>query len=256
MEMASSPIVGFISAPAWFDPAPSEFPDVVVEPVRTQQAPLLLPAFDYRLESIAAVQNELNHCALSLASMGCHLTAQVGSPFAWAGAASEADARSRCAAMTAAAGIPCLMTGLAIVDGLRALNVKKVALDCTYYEKPWRDAFARFLKRCGFDLVHASTMADQGLVSPTATMEDFGWSMTPELTRESIRRVADAATEAEAIVVTGAGTRTLVLLGELERRTGRPIVAADTVLYWSIARALGLTLRPVLGRLAGLNPIG
>lgn len=254
--MAASPIVGFISAPAWFDPAPSEFPDVIVEPVRTQQAPLLLPAFDYRLESIAAVQKEIDRCSLSLASMGCHLAAQVGSPFAWAGAASEADARTRCTAMTAAAGIPCLMTGLAIVDGLRALNVSKVALDCTYYEKTWCDEFARFLKGCGFDLIHASTMADQGLIPPNATMEDFGWSMTPELTRESIRWVADAATDAEALVVTGAGTRTLALLSELERRTGRPIVAADTVLYWSIARALGLTLRPALGRLADLSPAG
>jgi hypothetical protein len=64
--MKKIPTIGFISVPAWFDPAPSEFSKVVVEEVSIQQAPLLLPEFDYRLESIASVQNELNLCARSL----------------------------------------------------------------------------------------------------------------------------------------------------------------------------------------------
>jgi len=74
--MIKIPTIGFISAPAWFDPAPSEFSNVIVEEVRTQQAPLLLPEFDYRLESIASVQNELNLCARSLKAMGCDVVAQ------------------------------------------------------------------------------------------------------------------------------------------------------------------------------------
>ena len=61
--MTKIPKKDFISAPAWFDPAPSEFSNVIVEKVRTQQAPLLLPELDYWLESIASVQNELNLCA-------------------------------------------------------------------------------------------------------------------------------------------------------------------------------------------------
>ncbi len=54
------PTVGFISAPAWFDPAATEFSTVVKEEIKTQQAPLLLPEFDYSLKSIAVVQDELN----------------------------------------------------------------------------------------------------------------------------------------------------------------------------------------------------
>jgi hypothetical protein len=46
-NMKKSPTIGFVSAPAWFDPASSEFPKVVEETVRTQQAPLLIPEFDY-----------------------------------------------------------------------------------------------------------------------------------------------------------------------------------------------------------------
>ena len=244
------PAVGFISPPAWFDPAPAEFPRVCVEEVRTQQASLPLPDFDYKLGSIASIQDELNLCARTLRAAGCDLIAQIGSPFAWACALSEKEARDRCDAIADAAGIPALMTGLAIVDGLRALCARRVAVACTYYEADWRDGFANFIRLCGFETIHVATLADQRLIAASATMEDYGWSMTPELTRKSVGFVADAAPDAEAIVVTGAGTRTIELLVELEANAGRPIVAADTVLYWAIARELGLSLRPILGALS------
>ncbi len=85
--MEKKPTIGFVSTPAWFDPAPSEFAAVVEEDVRTQQAPLLLP---------------------------------------------ESESRSRNESMAKAANIPTVMTSLAIVDGLRSLGVKKVAVNCTY----------------------------------------------------------------------------------------------------------------------------
>ena len=251
--MKKIPTIGFISAPAWFDPAPSEFRKVVVEEVSTQQAPLLLPEFDYRLESIASVQNELNLCARSLKAIGCDLVAQVGSPFAWANATSEVEARARNESMVRTANIPVIMTGLAIVDGLRALGIKKVAVNCTYYESDWRDGFSAFLGLCGFNTIHVSTLADQGLIEPSAKMEDYGWSMTPELVSRSILAVAEASPDAEAIVVTGAGTRTLDILAHMEAQTKRPIIAADTILYWAIARELDLTLLPVIGSLSNLT---
>ena len=253
--MPKNTTIGFISAPAWFDPGPSEFPTVIEEDIQTQQAPLLLPDFDYRLNRIATVQNDLNLCARSLKAMGCDLAAQVGSPFAWAGAASEAQARSRNDAMAAAGNIATVMTSLAIVDGLRSLGVKKVAVNCTYYEANWRDAFASFLRLCGFDTIHVSSLATQGLAESDAKMEDYGWSMTPELASASILTVAKASPDAEAIVVTGAGTRTLDILTEMENQTKRPIIAADTILYWAIARELQLTLKPVMGSLANLAKI-
>ncbi len=52
--MEKKPTIGFVSSPAWFDPAPSEFAAVVEEDVRTQQAPLLLP----ESESEARSRNE------------------------------------------------------------------------------------------------------------------------------------------------------------------------------------------------------
>ena len=250
--MKKTPVIGFVSAPAWFDPAPFEFPKVILENVRIQQAPLLLPEFDYRLKSVASVQEELNLCARSLKAIGCDLVAQVGSPFAWAGVTSESEARSRNASMAAAADIPCLMTGLAIVDGLRALGATKVAVNCTYYASGWRDVFASYLRMCGFSTLHVSTLSDQGLSEADAKMEDYGWSMTHDLSCKSILSVAQKSPDAEAIVVTGAGTRTLEILCEMESQTKRPIIAADTILYWAIARKLNLTLKPIMGSLSTL----
>ena len=244
--------VGFISAPAWFDPAASEFPTIVEERVQTQQAPLLLPDFNYRLERIASVQDELNLYAQSLKAMWCSLVAQAGSPFAWACASSESESRSRSEIMLNSANIPSIMTGLAIVDGLRAHDVKKIALNCTYYERDWRDSFANFLNICGFDTIHASTLSDQGLIVADSKMADYGWAMTHELTSKSILAVAEASPSAEAIVVTGAGTRTLKILSDLESEIKRPIVAADTVLYWAVAKNLGLKLKPEMGSLTDI----
>jgi len=250
--MNKKPKIGFISAPAWFDPAPSEFPTVVEESVLTQQAPLLLPEFDYQLETIATTQNELNLCARSLKAIGCDLIAQVGSPFAWACVQSEAEARYRNESIINAAEIPALMTSLAMVDALRALGVSKVAVNCTYYDNIWRDGFSYFMNICGFEVVHVSSLSDQGVASPETKIEDFGWSMTNELTSNSIISSAEAASNAEAIVVTGAGARTLDIISELETKTKRPIVAADTALYWAIARELGLTLKPNIGILSNV----
>ena len=250
--MNKKPKIGFISAPAWFDPAPSEFPTVVEECVLTQQAPLLLPEFDYRLETIATTQNELNLCARSLKAMGCDLIAQVGSPFAWACAQSEAEARYRKEAITSATELPALMTSLAMVDALRELGVNKIAVNCTYYDNVWRDGFSYFMNLCGFDVVHVSSLSDQGVAGPEIKIEDFGWSMTNELTSNSIAFSAGAASSAEAIVVTGTGARTLDIISELETKIQRPIVAADTALYWAAARELGLTLKPSIGILSNI----
>ena len=156
---------------------------------------------------------------------------QVGSPFAWAGAASEKEARRRSEALASAADRPAIMTGLAIVGGLRALGAGKIAVNCTYYDAEWRQEFTSFLRMCGFDILHASTLAEQGGAGTISGVEDYGWSMTPALARRSILAVAEASPEAEAIVVTSAGTRTLDILAEMEMLTKRTIIAADTILY-------------------------
>lgn len=243
--------VGFITPPRWHDPAPHEFSHVCGVAVRTQQSILPLPDFDYRLETIGHVDTSaaLAVQARLLASAECDLVVQVGTPFAWAGTTSEAEARARGEALEQAAGVPVIMTGLALIDALRALGARRPALACTYYDAAWRDGWAAFVARCGFEPAHVATMADQGLVQPGDTLARYGFAMSEELAQASVERTATAAPEADAIVVTGTGTRTLWLAPVLERVLGRPIVGADTVGYWVAARLLGLPLGHSLGTL-------
>jgi maleate isomerase len=125
-----------------------------------------------------------------------------------------------------------------------------VALACTYYDDEWKASWRGFIEACGFDVVYAATMANQGLVQTDDPFHDYGWSIAPELTRACVVKSAEDAPDAEAIVVTGAGNRTVGVLPELEALTGKAIVAADTAPYWAAARVAGLPLVPgMLGRL-------
>lgn len=244
--------IGFISPPAWFDPAPSEFPEVVQEDVRTQQTPILLPKFDYQLDTIAQVGEHLSLCGESLKAIGCDLIAQVGSPFSWARIHSEQDARSRQQAIAEKTGLPSVMTGLSIIDALRALGCNKVAASCTYYDDEWTDCFARFLSLCGFDVIEKANFLTQNIAPQGSTFAELGWMQDNDMTCTSVLQLSEACPEADAIVVTGAGTRTLALLTELEEIAKKPIVAADTALYWAIAKQLRLPLRPSMGLLASI----
>ena len=92
-------------------------------------------------------------------------------------------------------------------------------------------------------------MADQKLVDRRDTLESYGFDMPEELARRSILCVAADAPEADVLVVTGAGVRTLALIETIETEVGRPLVAADTAAYWAAAQALGLELTRCMGRL-------
>jgi len=239
--MKQIPIIGFISPPTWFDPSPAEFSKIVLQEVQTQQTILPLLDFDYQIGSFASLQMDLNMAAQLLKASGCNLIVQVGSPFAWAGTKNEEEARQRCESMSTTAGVPVIMNTLAIIDALRAINVRNIAVNCTYYKPEWRDRFGDFLSMCGFNPLYLSNLADQNLVEPD-NIFSLGWAMTSQLTINSTLAVAKAVPEAEAIVVTGAGARTLDILNEMETHVKRPIIAADTILYWAVARELNLTM--------------
>ncbi len=255
-QCSHKPAVGFISVPAWPDPAPYEFLSVVEEHVMVQQTFPLLPDFDYALDSIASdsLLERLCLCAQSLKAAGCDLVVQVGSPFAWANAESEAQARQRNGRIKAATNVPSIMNSLAIVDALRAHQVKAIAITSTYYSSLWSQAFAVFMELCGFEVLHASNFYQQGFVQLRDENEHFKYndSEMPDMVKASVQWVKDKAPEAEAIAIVGTGARTLNILCELETIAQCPIVPADTVIYWQIARLLNLSLKPTMGRFKDL----
>jgi maleate isomerase len=250
--------VGFISPPGWVDPSPAEFPTVCADRVQVQQCPLSLPGFDWRLDSIARTEPELLAAARALGDMGCDLVANVGTPFAWAGQASVDEARARQGRLADAAGVPVVMSGIAIIDACTALGADRVGLASTYYSEDWTSRWARYVQASGVDVVAAQNLAGQGLMPQHDDAADRAyWAPTAEQIAESVRRIAAAAPEAEAIAISGAGTRTLTLIHALEAETGRPVFGSDTALYWAGAKTAGVELKAgILGRLTDAQVSG
>ncbi|MFK8186314.1 MAG: hypothetical protein AB8B99_23305 [Phormidesmis sp.] len=254
------PSVGFISAPAWFDPSSHDFTTAVQETVITQQTFPLLPDFDYSLDSIASEQltERFCLCAQSLQAAGCNLIVQVGSPFSWANIKSEAQVRQRQARMIEAANLPIIMTSLAIMDALRAHQVDKIAISSTYYSSSWNKHFSSFISLCGFDVLHASNFYQQGLVEAKNGVghfkyADYAREKMSDMVKASVQSVKNATPECEAIIIVGTGARTLNILRELEAIAQCPVIPADTAVYWLAAQHLRLTLSPEMGYFRNLS---
>ena len=259
------PAVGFISPPAWLDPAPHEFTTVVQESVLTQQAIPLLPDFDFSLDSLASAHlaEQLCLCARSLQAAGCSLVVQVGNPFAWANVKSEAEARRRNDRIAAATNLPTIMTALAVVDALRSYQAKKIAITSTFYSPVWNQHFASFMGMCGFEIAHASNFYQQGLAQPINAEDEeehFRYAGLAQpvdemsnLIKASVQSVKGKVSDCEAIAIVGTGARTLDILCDLEAIAQCPVIPADTAVYWWAAQRLNLTLLPIMGRFRDLS---
>ncbi len=244
--------IGFISPPGWADPSPAEFQAVCTDQVLVQQCPLLLPGFDWRIDSIAVTEPELMVAARTLGDMGCDVVAKVGTPFAWAGLKSVVEARARRDRLTDAAGVPVVMSGIAIIDAFAALGADRVGLACTYYSDDWTKRWARYVQASGVEVLVAQNLAEQGLVPPHDDADRAYWAPTAKQISECVRRIAEIAPKAEAIAISGAGSRTLTLISALEAETGRRVIGSDTALYWAVAETAGAKLKPgILGSLTG-----
>ena len=141
------------------------------------------------------------------------------------------------------------MAGLSLVEACQAHGYEKVALNSVYFWPDWRDGVVRFLRSAGLDVVWYGNFVDQGWYDDQQTVNDKTWIFPGDLAPKSMGHVAEAAPEADVILVNGMpnwrtpdGTpqRTLHRVAELEDLVDRPIFSADITLYWAIYRTLGI----------------
>lgn len=218
-----------------------------------QQYVLPLLRFDWRMESVARTEPDQKLAAQTLGEAGCDLIATVGTPFGWAGLETVEEARARCARLAEASGVPNVMAGIAVVDALKVFGARKVGLACTYYSEYWRDLWTAYVTASGFDVLAAHNLADDGLVPRHEAADRDYWAPAPEQTKASVRQMAADYPQVDAVVISGAGARTLSFIGDLEDELGIPVVASDSALYWAISKALNMALKE--GVLGGLSRI-
>ena len=241
--------VAFTAPPHDFDGAPSDFLRMAPETVGVHGRMLHLRGYQHELQQRTDNFTLLEEYVECMSNNGVDVCGQVGTNWVHAGGKTPKDIRAFCDRMVDTYQTELHMAGMCLVEGLRHLNIEKIALNSVYYWPDWRDGIARFLKDAGFDLVYVGNFVDQGFYPTQQDVNDLTWIFPGELAQKSMQYVAEQAPKAEAIVVNGmpnfrnnAGLpqRIASLEVELESHIDVPIVSSDTALYWRIFKSLGI----------------
>ena len=241
--------VGFTSPPHDFDAAPSDFLRMVPDSVGVHGRLLHVPDYDHQLGQRVDNFHLLEEVVAAMANAGADCVGQVGSNWVHAGGRTPDDIREFTSRVSEQYETPFHMAGMCVVEGLQALGAEKIALNAVYYWPDWRDGIARWLKQAGFDLVYSGNFVDQGFYATQAEVNERTWIFPGDLAEASMTRVAEAAPEADAIVVIGmpnfrrpdgVAERAVHRAADLEAKLGLPLVSSDFALYWRILRTIGV----------------
>lgn len=124
-------------------------------------------------------------------------------------------------------GIPTITTSTAVVNALRALEVKKLSV-ATPYLDAINQRLIDFLQKIGFEVC-----ALKGL--NIASGYDIG--LEPLETTFKLSKEVDRA-EAECIFVSCTNFRTIGTLKELEEELGKPVLSSNQATIWGVLKKL------------------
>lgn len=156
-----------------------------------------------------------------------------------AGPGGVAKLSARCRELADNVGIPVFNASEADHAALRALGASRVAV-VTPFNAEVDQVVKANVEQAGFQVV-----AIKGTEAPSLP----AICDTPlEDVRRVVRQVADSP--CDAILQVGTALPVVALIEELERETGKPLVACNAALYWQTLRAVGIEDKiPGFGRL-------
>ena len=246
--------VGFISPPG-LDVTPMEFVRVAPQGFVVLQTLTHVPNFEVSAEYISQAVSQVESCALTLKDAGVDIIAQVGTPFSFVSEGGLSAARVLHRRIEETTGLPLVMQGLSVVDALEKLGHLKVAVACTYYNDDLAQRYTRFLQDAGLKVLAMENWVSQGLFATQREVDGarrwYPWSYT----YRAARMVAARAPDADCIVVSGGGVRTMDLLEPLEQDLGLPVISSDAAQFWGIFVRLGVG-EPIPGRGSLLESLG
>jgi arylmalonate decarboxylase len=152
------------------------------------------------------------------------------------------------ATMTETAGCPAILTADAVLDALRALNLRRIGV-----VGPRTDFVTQkeiqFLRDAGFEIAAAACL---GLGATEEERRAIG-RVPPEV----IYRLAQSvdAPDVEAIFVSCTQLPTLTIIEPLEQFLGKPVITSNQATFWRCLRGVKATDSiPGFGRLLAENP--
>uniref|UniRef100_UPI0001C4E262 Arylmalonate decarboxylase n=1 Tax=Bordetella bronchiseptica TaxID=518 RepID=UPI0001C4E262 len=236
MQQASTPTIGMIVPPAaGLVPADGArlYPDLPFIASGLGLGSVTPEGYDAVIESVVDHARRLQKQGAAVVSLMCT------SLSFYRGAAFNA---ALTVAMREATGLPCTTMSTAVLNGLRALGVRRVALATAYIDDV-NERLAAFLaeeslvptgcRSLGITGVEAMARVD------TATLVDL------------CVRAFEAAPDSDGILLSSGGLLTLDAIPEVERRLGVPVVSSSPAGFWDAVRLAGggAKARPGYGRL-------
>jgi arylmalonate decarboxylase len=133
--------------------------------------------------------------------------------------------------VTRASGLPATTMSNGVIDGLKAVGGRRVAV-ATAYNDEVNARLRAFLIEHGFEPQVITGLGIEAIEDVDAVTQDdlleFG------------ARVRASAPEADSLLVSCGGFRTLELIAPLEQRTGVPVISSMPHGLWAGARLVGL----------------
>jgi arylmalonate decarboxylase len=169
--------------------------------------------------------------AQELAMQGADLISVFGSSITfYKGAAFNKELTDKVTALT---GLPATTQSNGLIDGLKHVNAKRVAV-ATAYTDVVTERLKVFLTEHGFDVMSAKGLGYERIPEGAATegvLHDLGVASYA------------AAGKADALVMSCGGLRTLDVIVPLEQSIGVPVVSSTPHGLWHCARMLGVNAK-------------
>jgi arylmalonate decarboxylase len=190
-------------------------------------------------DSFDAAQQRIPAAAKLLAEAGAQAIQLSGTSLTfYKGEAYNRELRAR---VTQASGLPATTMSNGVIDGLKAVGARRVAV-ATAYNETVNDRLRAFLLEHGLEPLVITGM---GLEAMTDVDK-----VTQGQLENFVAGVHASAPKADSLLVSCGGLRTLELIAPLEKRTGVPVISSMPHGLWAGARLVGLSgAAPGYGRL-------
>jgi len=188
--------------------------------------------YDAVIKDIPAAARKLKDAgARAIVLMGTSLTFYKGAEFN----------RQLTDTVAQASGLPATTMSTAVIEGLRAVNAKRLAV-ATAYNDEVNARLRAFLSESGFEVLTLKGLGIEAVAGVNDVTQDQLLNFSAD--------VHKAAPESDAMLVSCGGFRTLEIIAPLEERTKVPAVSSTPIALWAGARLVGLSGRaPGYGRL-------
>jgi arylmalonate decarboxylase len=129
-----------------------------------------------------------------------------------------------------ATGLPVSTMSAAVMDGLRSVGAERIAV-ATAYGDEVNDRLRAFLEAHGFDVLALEGFGLVGFGDPGRKSEQDILALG--------ETACAAAPDAEALLISCGGLRTLGVAAPFEERHGIPVVASTQAAFWAALRLAG-----------------